>query len=301
MNILQVGKAKSGNFWLYKIIQNILFEANKNNSSFIVKHPKYEQIKNLKLSTQKQNVKDVIDINDDGIYFRVSSIFREKICDFNNYLKYATHVWSHSKYSKNTEFVLNNFDKVVYIIRDPRDIILSMGNFVLTDYMKKYYPNKYKTQKQYVKYNIINQSVNWHNHICDYLRITHSNFYIIFYENFLYDFNSELNNLLNFFNLELSVEQRNKIQANCNAENMLSTNPDHVNIPELYKWKRQLSERDNDKVISYLRNSLNGLNYNIYFDQENKLPFLYDLNFCQERLNLDFYGVKEKLIRKTLM
>ena len=154
MNILQIGKAKSGNFWLYKIIQNILQEANIHNSGFLVNHSKYKEIRKLKLSTEEQNSKDVIDIDNDGIYFRVSSVFKEKITDFDAYLRHATHVWSHSRVSKNTEYAFNNFDKIIYIIRDPRDVLLSMGNFVLSDYMKHYYPNKYKNQNQYVQYNL---------------------------------------------------------------------------------------------------------------------------------------------------
>ncbi|NJM16702.1 MAG: sulfotransferase domain-containing protein, partial [Bacteroidales bacterium] len=39
--------------------------------------------------------------------------------------------------------VFPKFDKIVYIVRDPRDVALSMARFQFTPYMQTYYPHPF--------------------------------------------------------------------------------------------------------------------------------------------------------------
>ncbi len=135
MKILQNGYPKSGNYWLYKIIDNIYKQASIEKYSFIKNHPIYDIAKHWELSYPQQVDIDMIDVLYVGTFFRISSVFRRKIADFSQYVNQTSHVWSHSNYCEKSAGVFNHFDKVIYIIRDPRDVLISSANFAFTPYM----------------------------------------------------------------------------------------------------------------------------------------------------------------------
>jgi aryl sulfotransferase len=145
--LLQSGLPKSGNFWLYKILQQCLQEAGLPRKAFIQNQPVYEIAKDWSLSYEEQTDIDVLDITGHGCFYRISSIFRHPVKDLDRYLSQTTHVWTHSPFCDAFHQVLPRFDKVVYIIRDPRDTALSHARFMLTPYMKTYYPSGFQSEE----------------------------------------------------------------------------------------------------------------------------------------------------------
>ena len=104
MKLLQCGVAKSGNFWLYKIIQNIYAKAGLKSQSFITTQPIYDLAKAWKLSQLEQASVDVLDIESKGCAYRISSIFKMPIDNIENHVEQCSHVWTHSAYcSKSKE------------------------------------------------------------------------------------------------------------------------------------------------------------------------------------------------------
>ncbi|MCP3851072.1 MAG: sulfotransferase domain-containing protein [Gammaproteobacteria bacterium] len=272
MKILQIGMPKSGNFWLYTIIQNILKQSNIQIKSHITQTKEFRDIKDLKLSTKAQNTKDVIDIEDDDIYYRVSSIIKQPIIDFDTYIDNITHVWTHSYITKKSDYVISKFDKVVYIIRDPRDTLVSMSQFVMTDYMKKYYPNDYISSQEYIDSKHQTHSKQWFEHITEYLGKRYPNLHVVFYENLLLEFDEELKKLISFLEINLSEQDYIAIKKETSAYEMIKHNPNHVNLPELYKWKKRISTEQNKAMTTFLTDILLKLNYNLFKDEKNKLP-----------------------------
>jgi len=164
--ILQSGVPKSGNFWLYEILENCLQKAGLSRSSFIQNQPIHRIAQNWELSYNKQVDIDVLDITDDGCFYRISSIFRHPVLDIDDYLQRTTHVWTHSSFCDTSRDVLPKFDKIVYIIRDPRDAALSHARFVLTPYMKtpymkKYFPNDFDSKREYLEKQLEGKLTSW--------------------------------------------------------------------------------------------------------------------------------------------
>ena len=109
MKILQIGYPKSGNFWLYQILEQLLERSGKSTKSFIQQQPIYELAKNWELNFPEQADIDVIDITDLQTTYRISSIFKMPIEDLEAYLRKTNHVWTHSPVCKRSEEYLSAF------------------------------------------------------------------------------------------------------------------------------------------------------------------------------------------------
>ena len=81
MKLLQNGFPRSGDYWLYTIIEKIYQEAQVSRDSFIKKHPIYKLAKTWPLSFPRQADVDMIDILYVGTFYRISSVFKKKIFD----------------------------------------------------------------------------------------------------------------------------------------------------------------------------------------------------------------------------
>ena len=90
MKIIQAGRAKSGNFWLFKILQSIFIKSGYEWKSYIQTQPIHEIARNWDLSYKEQADIDVMDIEPHGYYYRISSIFRMPIADVEDYVSRCT-------------------------------------------------------------------------------------------------------------------------------------------------------------------------------------------------------------------
>ena len=305
MKILQAGYPKSGNYWFYKILKNVFTEAGINRKSFIQNHPVYPIAKTWELSYPEQADIDMIDILYTGVFFRISSVFRRKIDNPEQYVSKCSHVWTHANYCERSKSVFRLFDKVIYIIRDPRDMILSTVKFAFTPYMQKYYPTPYKTPEEYLNNEIINLTRHWSNHVLEYL-INARSVYYIFYENLLLNFDKELNNLLQFLDLELSKDQQEKIKMNTSFQSMKASSPNHVRKAKLYGWKDKLDGDYKAIIKEYAGPLLQLLHYPLY-DDDDQLPFLSpdtsesDFRETHKKVNKRKLNERLNLIKEALL
>ena len=127
MLILQSGVQKSGNYWLYQIIQHSLEQAGLPQKSFARQHPIYQKAKEWPYFADQAGV-DYLEITAGVHYFRKGT-YVEPILDLDAFLAQCSHVWTHSFWSVGTDTTFGKFDKIVYIIRDPRDVVTSAARF----------------------------------------------------------------------------------------------------------------------------------------------------------------------------
>lgn len=226
---LQVGRAKSGNYWLYKILKNIQLEAGINRRSFIKQHPIYPIAREWQLSHDEQAEIDVLDVEDEGYFYRISSVFRMPVQDIDSYLGETTHVWTHSGCAGRTDELLSKVDRTVYIVRDPRDAAVSLSKFMFTPYMQTFFPSEYSDSEEYLREQFENQLLGWARHVAGYLsRAGERDIHLVFFERLLHDFESELDRLLDHLGVELSRDQRSTIGERVSFSTMKSDNPQHV-------------------------------------------------------------------------
>lgn len=253
---------KSGNFWLYNNLQKILEIKGVKQKSFIKNHPIYQQAKNWDLSHDQQAGIDMMDIEDERCYYRISSRVRNPIYYLPDYVYRCTHVWTHSEVCKATRSVLSNFNKIVYIYRDPRDAAISAAKFAFTPYMKKYYPHEYTSVKDYLADNFEKFIHDWKWHVLDYLLLKEDfEVHFIAYEHLLNDFSNSIQELSSYLELPVDEEQIAKIYEAVNFKEMKVQNPDHVNRGLAMQWGEHLTAEQKDIVLERAEDLLAVLNY----------------------------------------
>ncbi|NOG48286.1 MAG: hypothetical protein HND48_01695 [Chloroflexi bacterium] len=188
MKILQSGVAKSGNYALYRIIQSILRRSGVDLSTYIATDPIYPIAREWPLNYPEQAAIDTIDITDTRVWYRISSIYRWPIDDIDAYLAHTTHVWTHSQVTPLSRTLFPKFDKIIYLIRDPRDVIQSMARFAFTPYMQRFYPTEYATPESYLDARLDKQISAWRRHVAGHVMAAAAfDITILFYERLLAD------------------------------------------------------------------------------------------------------------------
>lgn len=243
MSILQIGVPKSGNFWLYQIIQQILICSNRHSSSFIEKHTIHALAKNWELNYPTQANIDMIDITDLKTFYRISSIFKMPVENLKEYVSETPHVWTHSPVCKKSGEVFNAFEKKVYIIRDPRDVAISASKYYCSDYFRKYYPQPETDPEKFLQKNFDRLMLEWVWHVWDHLRISQeNNIHIAFFEGFKLNFKKELNLLLKYLKIDLSEAEKEELEEAVSFSTLKKKNPKHLKKGKSGYWMDQLSD-----------------------------------------------------------
>ncbi|MCC8361161.1 sulfotransferase domain-containing protein [Salinimicrobium sediminilitoris] len=249
MKILQVSAPKSGSFWLNTILKKTLEKAGEDISYFIKTRPEYQFLKQEKLSFKDQAGIDMLDIEGDGVFFRVSSLLKEPVPDLENYSKKATLAWTHSTWCQKTPEVFTFFDRKVCIVRDPRDTALSAAKFAFTPYMQEHYTSPYKSVEEFFSAEYENLLEQWVWFYGNYL--LHSKdlkLHFVFYENLLKSFPKEYDSLLKYLELELPAQEKQKIEKEVSFSSMKEESPRHLRKGESRKWVDQLSIEEIEKA-----------------------------------------------------
>lgn len=252
MKILQAGMEKSGNYWLYRIIQSVIQRAGLPNTTYIQTQPIHALAKTWQLSFKEQADLDVLDIEPDACFYRISSVFRMSIPDLSAYLQHANHVWTHSEYNPRCETVLPQFDRTVYIIRDPRDVALSVVRFHFTPYMQTYYPISYRDADTLLEDRLHKYVNRWRHHVAGYLlHARRHQIHIVFYERLLHDFDRELSALLAYFGLEATPQRLAQVRHDVDFSHMQRENPGHVRKGRSMQWVEKLTPAQKARALHH--------------------------------------------------
>ena len=263
MNILQAGVPKSGNYWLYSIIRNILQEAGEEHHSYIQQHPVQAQADKWQLSFAGQAQMDFLSIERGKCYCRISEVFREKIDDIDSYINQCSQVWTHSPIDTAALEILAKFDKIVYIIRDPRDVAISYSKFAFTEHKLKNGSPHYESDPQsYLENRLEAMTRRWVQHVGSYLKYqTELNIHAIFYECWLHDFDHELVKLLDYLEIELSENAIANIKHNVAFKTMKQQSPKHLRSGSSGQWQEKLSDGQKQRVDKIAGSMLELLSY----------------------------------------
>lgn len=249
MKILQGGVPKCGNFWLYQIIQQILFRSGHSTSSFIEQQPIYTLAKEWDLNFPEQSRIDVLEITDLQNVYRISSIYRMPIDNIADYVAQTNQVWTHSPICKRSGEVFEQFDKKVYIIRDPRDRALSAAKYYCSPYMLKYFPQEEKDPARFLDRNFEKLMHEWVWHVYDHLKYSQPfEIHITFYEGFLLDFQQTLAALLDYLDIDLDESQRHELEEAVSFSTLKKKNPKHLKKGESGYWMDQLTDQQLEKA-----------------------------------------------------
>lgn len=241
MNWIQIGMAKSGNSWLYRLLRGILERGDRWEGSWIQGQPIFEEAKHWELSQADQAEHDVVDITPGGIHWRIASRVREPIRDLDAYLERARLVWTHSPWCSSTSSFLGRFEKKVYLCRDPRDVAISLAHFTRTPYMEEHYPVPYATAEAWLDHNLEQALRDWVAHVGPYLLAQEEHeIHWMFYERMKKDIEGELDRLLAYLGIDLSEEDRSDLIESTSFRRMKQDQPGHLRKGTGGQWRQVL-------------------------------------------------------------
>lgn len=243
MSILQIGFERSGNLWLWSIIEGLLGQAGVPHRSFIQRQPIYEIAKHWDLSFQGQAGVDRLEIGPARSYCLIYPIFLSPLEDVEAYARECSHVWCQSHFhDEASPSVLSKFSKVVYIARDPRDALVSMSRYVFLPFARKYFPAAEKTPEEYIEKRLAGFMRNWVRHAGGYLQSQReARIHFIFYERLLRSFDEEAGRLAEYLGLSLDRGSAETVKKNAAFAAMKTQNPYHVSEGTAGQWKARLS------------------------------------------------------------
>lgn len=284
MTFLQAGVPKSGNYWLYTILKNINQKAGLEHKSFLRTHPIHKVAQTWDLSFAGQNDMDFLNIKKNYCEFRISAVFQEQIADIDNYIHKCSLVWTHSPINSYALEVLPKFNKIVYIIRDPRDVAISYSKYCFTEHKLKNHPPHYEKKPELYLENRLDVMLrNWVNHVGGYLKYQDKlNIYPIFYERFLNDLDSELPRLLDYLEIELDRNTINRIKLDVSFDSMKKQSPKHLRKGKSAQWRQVFTSKQKAKAERITGEMMELLNYPIS-ESEDRLPCI-PLNISQSQL-----------------
>jgi aryl sulfotransferase len=244
MLLLQSGFPKSGNYWLYKILHNMLQKSGIQIKSYARSHPIYETARTWPYFEDQAGI-DYLEINSAGLAFRKGS-FTEPIQDIEAYLARCTHVWTHAYWQPEYAHLFGAFDHIVYIIRDPRDVAVSASRYFFTPFMQQQHPSTAGTPEAYLQAHLSEVLLSWAQHVGGYLLTQHRyNIYPIFYERLLADLPGELERLDRYLDTSLGKGDLAAIQQQVTFAAMKDNSPHHVRKGQANQWRQVL---DADQV-----------------------------------------------------
>lgn len=238
MVILQAGVPKSGNYWLYRIVRESLAQAGVPHRSFVQRHPIHAEAQSWELSFQGQADMDFLVIEPEGCSFRISALYREPLADVAAYVGQCRQVWTHSGFCERSRRVLPLFDRVVYLIRDPRDVALSYARFAFTPHkLKNHPPHHEKDPESFLAHRFDGMVRDWVQHVGGYLRHREAlGIHVVFYERLLHHFDEELEALLTYLGLELDAAQIREVTERVTFAHMKRHSPDHLRKGRSGQW-----------------------------------------------------------------
>ena len=265
---------KSGNTWIRAIITSLIYSEdgifNFNLLKKVGQFPRRDHFNEL--------VDDFTDLNNLSKYWITA---QEKINSDGKLRIFKTHNGNYN-FSENDFTNKKNTLGVIYIVRDPRNIISSLSNHYQHDFKfstdfllneKSFLSNKdpnYKTEE-----NIITLLGSWKNHYNSWK--TASNLLLIRYEDLILDVKSQVNRLSNFFKKfayfytneikinniieTTSFELLKKKEENEGFEEAVNSKIKFFNSGPKSNWKNIVDEKLIHKIEKSFEKEMKELNY----------------------------------------
>lgn len=260
-NVIIAGYPKSGNTWLTRLVAELL----------------------------DAPVAGFWNENEEDRYIPEIAIEGESRASFFSVFK------SHHEYNALIQSISEG-DRIIYIVRDPRDVALSCARFFKPDrigLLKKIRNPHNVLRKCYLKflydrlhsydYRLLHSvnavcygnenihpwcAVSWSNHVAPFLRVK-DRILVIRYEDLLEDTRCQAKRILKFLNNELSEDQIGKICKNQSFEQKKSfflntgqfEKADFMKLGEKNQWISKLSKDQNRQILDNLQELIVELGY----------------------------------------
>ena len=257
MHVLHTGAVKSGNSWLYTIVRLALDKAGVPDCGFWREHPCYRPIVETlehRGSFEAMEAIDLFDVTPWTFRFELgrTDAFMP-ILDLDDYVSRCRQLWTHAAASDRLDEIVRRVDKVVCIVRDPRDVAVSFAHYVFAPTYVKQRPEfrfNTTTPQEYLdlRYSIILHD--WCRHVYGYLRrVDRWPLHIVLYERLLSHFDEEFDRLLAHLGLRLDASAKREIKEQVSFGAMRRSGPDHARVGAREQWRRGLTAAQQQEAL----------------------------------------------------
>jgi aryl sulfotransferase len=226
--VLHISYIKSGSYFLWQAL-DLLFRAHGSKRSFVQAHPIQRlRGKSSEFSIEQFDIDQML-IQDEAAYWQIEVQHLEEIRDLRAYLQACSHIWTHSFLCERSWEVYPRCGRVCYIVRDPRDALVSMAHFVQTPYMRRYHPHDARSPTEYVTLELTRFLEDWCRHAGDHWRARHAlQVHFLQYERMVAELPQQLASLAKWAGLQLPPESIAQVAERLSLKNMRGQNPQHV-------------------------------------------------------------------------
>lgn len=244
MAVLQIGVPRSGNSWLHRILVLLHDLAGVPARSYIAGHPIHEEARGWPLSLAGQADIDMVDVEPHGLFCGISTVFREEIEDPARYVDSCRIVWCHSPYVERMADFYRRFSGIVYVLRDPRDVAVSLSHFRFTPYSRRFHsPTSARSPQEYLDQNLDNLTWYWVRHVGRYLAVANRlDIRFVCYERLLRDLGREVRALAAGLGLAIPADRLDAALHQLTFEAMRLDSPQHLRHGRAAIWREALSE-----------------------------------------------------------
>jgi aryl sulfotransferase len=242
VSLLQIGFPRSGNFWLYRILDGALERAGIERRRAIRHHPIREQALGWDLGGPERADMDVIDIEPDGFHLRVADRYREPIADLDAWAARSSHACSHSPWCERTPEALERFGRVVYVARDPRDAIVSLSRYAFSPFMRRQLAWYERTPRVVLARRLARLARAWTRHVEGYLpAVEAGRIRLVRFEDLVDHFDRTLASLLDDLGIALGAPEIDALTRSVGFEAMRAEAPEHLHQGRAGAWRDTLT------------------------------------------------------------
>lgn len=270
IRVLQAGVEKSGNYWLFNIIKELLLlegiDSLNGNSTKLGIGNKYKE---EELSYKDQHYIDTVETRFGKLHQIISSIYSEEVQDIPAFVENTNYIWTHSGFDDKVRLLSESMTHVVYLVRDPRDVAISKSKFAFKPYsLNKRWSNPGKSPEDYLKNRFERIMIKWANHVAGYSKAP--NVHFIFFENLFLDFQGEIKRLADYLGISVTKEQLATIEQKVSADSLRKKDPNHVRKGKIGNWRNYKDNKIIDKMTEMNHGGLKAIGYPINRDDEYK-------------------------------
>lgn len=226
--VLQISYVKSGSFFLWQTLEALLGAAGARRS-FVREHPIQQHRKAWPEFSIEQFDIDQILVQDDAVSWQIETQHVEPIDDIAGYCAATSHVWTHSPLCERSWEVYPRFGRRCYIVRDPRDALVSMAHFVQTPFMRRYHPHPAESPEEYVASELTPFLEQWCRHVDEHRRAAGAlDIEFLHYERMTQDLRAAVRHLADWLDLGLDSDALATVADSVSLGKMRQHNPQHV-------------------------------------------------------------------------
>lgn len=265
MAVLQICRDRTGGFFVWKIIQTLCDIAGKPDNSFIKNHEFQSQANNWPDLPYNFFDVDHLSIWPWGCFADVDVLLRQVVVDVPAYVASCRHVMSESPYFVRHDEILPLFDSVVYLMRDPRDSLVSLSQFEFKPYRQRYGWTRCRTPSEYIEENLDEFFASWARHVEGFHAVSEAyGIYFLRYEDLLSQFEDTVQSLSLSLGLkQLDEDNVSKVRDAILLKTMKLQYPDHVQQGRAGRYRSELTREQNDRVLDICGSSLERFGYDV--------------------------------------